>query len=97
MVGMAFGAGWSPCVGPLLGSILILASSQESVLRGVGLLAVFSAGLALPFVVLSIFINYLLGFLNRFRHVIKYANMTAGLLMLIIGIALITNQINFMS
>lgn len=97
MVGMAFGAGWSPCVGPLLGSILILASSQESVLRGVGLLAVFSAGLALPFVMLSIFINYLLGFLNRFRRVIKYANMTAGLLMLIIGIALITNQINFMS
>jgi cytochrome c-type biogenesis protein len=97
MVGMAFGAGWSPCVGPLLGSILILASSQESVLRGVGLLAVFSAGLALPFVVLSIFINYLLGFLNRFRRVIKYANMTAGLLMLIIGIALITNQINFIS
>ena len=97
MVGMAFGAGWSPCVGPLLGSILILASSQESVLRGVGLLAVFSAGLALPFVMLSIFINYLLGFLNRFRRVIKYANMTAGLLMLIIGIALITNQINFLS
>ena len=97
LVGMAFGAGWSPCVGPLLGSILILASSQETILQGVGLLAVFSAGLALPFVVLSLFINYLLGFLNRFRRVIKYANMTAGLLMLIIGAALITNQINFMS
>ncbi len=97
LVGMAFGAGWSPCVGPLLGSILILASSQETILRGLGLLAVFSAGLALPFVVLSLFINYLLGFLNRFRRVIKYANMTAGLLMLIIGAALITNQINFIS
>jgi cytochrome c-type biogenesis protein len=97
LVGMAFGAGWSPCVGPLLGSILILASSQETVLQGVGLLAIFSAGLALPFVVLSLFINYLLGFLNRFTRIIKYANMTAGILMLIIGVALISNQINFMS
>ena len=54
IIGMAFGAGWSPCIGPLLGSILIIAGSQETVWQGVSLLAVYSAGLALPFIALSI-------------------------------------------
>ena len=59
IVGMAFGASWSPCVGPLLGSILIIAGSQETVWQGIVLLAVYSAGLALPFMIISVFIRLL--------------------------------------
>ena len=55
IVGMAFGAGWSPCIGPLLGSILIIASSKETVMEGVSLLGLYSAGLGIPFLVLSSF------------------------------------------
>ncbi|MBU1162494.1 MAG: cytochrome c biogenesis protein CcdA, partial [Proteobacteria bacterium] len=60
IIGMAFGAGWSPCIGPLLGSILIIAGSQETVWQGVILLGFYSAGLAMPFIIISIFINFLL-------------------------------------
>ncbi|MDH3956991.1 MAG: cytochrome c biogenesis CcdA family protein, partial [Desulfobacteraceae bacterium] len=62
IIGMAFGAGWSPCIGPLLGSILIIAGSQETVWQGVLLLGIYSAGLAIPFIIISIFINFLLVF-----------------------------------
>ena len=55
IIGMAFGAGWSPCIGPLLGSILIIAGSKESVGEGILLLAIYSAGLAIPFLVISCF------------------------------------------
>ena len=65
VIGMAFAAGWSPCIGPMLGSILIIAGSSESVLHGIALLTVYSMGLAIPFIILSGFINLLLIFLKR--------------------------------
>ncbi len=92
IVGMAFGAGWSPCIGPLLGSILILAGSQETVWQGVGLLVVFSAGLALPFIVISFFINFLLSFIKKAVKMIKYINLGAGLLLMIIGLLLLLDE-----
>lgn len=95
-IGMAFGAGWSPCVGPLLGSILIVASSQETVWNGIGLLSVYSLGLALPFLLISVFINYLLDFMKKATKFIRYVNIGAGVLLAIIGILLITNKINIL-
>ncbi|MBW2574029.1 MAG: sulfite exporter TauE/SafE family protein, partial [Deltaproteobacteria bacterium] len=65
VVGMAFGAGWSPCIGPLLGSIIIIAGSQETVWQGIILLAIYSAGLAIPFIIMSVFINFLLIFIKK--------------------------------
>lgn len=85
LVGALFAAGWTPCIGPILGSILIVAGNQETVGRGMLLLAVYSAGLALPFLVLSFFINALLSFLRRAKRVIKYINAVAGVLLIAVG------------
>jgi len=95
LIGMAFGAGWSPCIGPLLGSILIIASNQETVWHGVGLLSLFSAGMGIPFLLISIFINFVLVFLKRMNKIIRYINVAAGILLIILGIALITNKMVF--
>ena len=64
-IGMAFGAGWSPCTGPQLGSILAIAMGKETIWQGVLLLSIYSSGLALPFIFISIFINYLLAFVKK--------------------------------
>lgn len=94
IVGMAFGAGWSPCVGPLLGSILIVAGSKETVTEGVLLLSVYSAGLGVPFLVLSLFVGVLLTFVKKAVHVLKYVNAAAGIILIAVGILLITNRLN---
>ncbi len=94
LVGMAFGAGWSPCIGPMLGSILVLASNQETVARGMGLLGVYSAGLALPFMVISVFIHTMLGFLKKARQVLPYVNKVAGVMLVAVGVLLLTGTIN---
>lgn len=94
---MALGAGWSPCFGPLLGSILIVAGSQETVLNDIGLLSVYAAGLAIPFLVLSIFIDSLLAFLRKATWSLKYINITGGVLLLILGLLLVTNKLSLIS
>jgi len=94
VVGMAFGAGWSPCIGPLLGSILVLAAGQETVWQGVGLLATYSLGLGLPFIILSAAVHFLLAFLHRAKKALQYVNMVAGVLLIVIGTALIANRLN---
>jgi cytochrome c-type biogenesis protein len=92
VIGMAFGAGWSPCIGPLLGSILVIASSEETVWKGIQLLALYSAGMAIPFILISIFINLLLEFLQRANRFIKYINRIAGILLILVGIFLLTDS-----
>ncbi len=93
IVGMAFAAGWSPCIGPLLGSILIIAGSQDTVSQGILLLSVYSAGLAIPFVIMSIFINFLLIFIKKASRAIKYVNAVAGVLLIVVGLFLVTNKL----
>ncbi len=93
IVGMAFAAGWSPCVGPQLGAILALAASRDTVLHGTLLLAVYSAGLAIPFLILSIFINFLIIFIRRVTKYIPYINATAGILLIVMGLLLVTNKL----
>jgi cytochrome c-type biogenesis protein len=93
IVGMAFAAGWTPCIGPLLGSILIYAGSRETVYEGVFLLAVYSAGLALPFITISVFINYLVTFIKKASFAMKYINIAAGALLVVVGVLLVANKI----
>lgn len=93
IIGMAFGAGWSPCIGPLLGSILIIAGSQETVWQGVILLGIYSAGLAIPFVIISIFINFILFFIKKASKVLKYVNVAAGVVLIVVGLILISNKL----
>lgn len=96
LVGMAFGAGWSPCIGPLLGSILIVAGNQETVANGIGLLSVYAAGLAIPFLVLAVFVDSLITFIKKASWSIKYINVTAGVLLMILGVLLVTDKLNIM-
>ena len=89
IAGMAFSAGWTPCIGPILGSILIIAGNQTTVLRGMLLLSVFSAGLALPFLLLSVFIDFLLEVIKKGRRFIRFINPLAGALLIAAGLYLL--------
>jgi cytochrome c-type biogenesis protein len=94
---MAFGAGWSPCIGPLLGSILIVAGNQETVGRGILLLALYAAGLAIPFLTLSVFIKLLLVFVRKAAPAIGHLNMAAGILLILMGLLLLTNRLHWIT
>jgi cytochrome c-type biogenesis protein len=96
-IGMAFGAGWTPCIGPILGSLLIMAQDKQTVGQGVRLLFVYSAGLALPFMILAALINYLLAFTRKAAKVVRYANPVAGVLLIATGILLITNKLTWLT
>jgi cytochrome c-type biogenesis protein len=96
-VGMAFGAGWTPCIGPILGSLLVLAQDKATVGQGVRLLCVYSAGLALPFIALSAGINYLLVFTRKANKMLRYANPVAGVLLVLTGILLVTDKLHLLS
>ncbi len=97
LVGMAFGAGWSPCIGPLLGSILVLASVEETIWQGILLLGVYSSGLAIPFILLSIFIDFLLAFIKKTRAALQYINLATGVLLIVLGLLLVTDQIHIIA
>lgn len=97
LIGMAFGAGWSPCIGPLLGSILILAGNQDTVAQGVRLLTLFSAGMALPFMILSVAVHFLIGFVRRATRTIRWINMGAGILLVATGVLLVTDKLRLLS
>ncbi|MCW7752527.1 cytochrome c biogenesis protein CcdA [Desulfobotulus sp. H1] len=91
-IGMAFAAGWSPCIGPLLGSILVIAGTKESIYHGVVLLSVYAAGLAMPFLLLSFAAARLMAFVRKAKPFVKAANVTGGILLVATGILLMTNQ-----
>lgn len=97
IIGMAFGAGWTPCIGPLLGSILIVAGSQETVYQGIVLLMLYSAGLALPFILMSFFINKILDIMKQAKKMLIYVNKISGLLLILLGILLITDRFRFLA
>ena len=96
LVGMAFAAGWTPCVGPLLGSILALVSTGDSIIRGIILLIIFSAGLAIPLIITAMFFNFvnpLLSFLKKHSNIFVKIS---GLFLFLIGILLLFNAINYL-
>jgi cytochrome c-type biogenesis protein len=90
-VGLTFAIGWTPCVGPILGSILTLASNEETVGQGVGLLFAYSAGLGIPFVAFSVAVGAFLGFFRRYRPLIPAVERAAGVLLVIVGVLVLTN------
>jgi len=97
MVGAAFGAGWTPCIGPVLGAILTLAGTRETVWSGVGLLGVYSLGLAVPFLVAALALDWFLGAFTRFRRFIPILEKTSGLLLVVLGILLISGMLTILS
>jgi cytochrome c-type biogenesis protein len=94
MVGVTFSLGWTPCIGPALSSILIIASTEENVGRGMYLLSMYSLGLGLPFIVSALLFNRLLGFLKRYGYVVKYTTKIMGILLIVLGLLLVTSYFN---
>jgi len=93
IVGVAFGFGWTPCIGPVLGSILALAAIEENISKGILLLSFYSLGLAIPFIISGILIDKFLFFSKSFRKYISTITKVGGAILLLTGIAILTGQL----
>ena len=93
LIGMAFAFGWTPCIGPILGSILVLAATEESINKGILLLFSYSLGLALPFIFSGYLIQKFLIFSKNFKKNIGLVSKIGGIILLITGILILTNQL----
>ncbi len=93
VIGLAFGFGWTPCIGPILGSILALASIEETLYRALILLSFYSLGLAIPFVLSGYLIHKFLLFSKNFKKNIYLISKIGGIILLITGILILTNQL----
>ena len=93
VIGLAFGFGWTPCIGPILGSILALASIEETLARAILLLIFYSLGLAIPFVLSGYLIQRFLLFSKNFKKNINLISKIGGITLLITGILILTNQL----
>jgi cytochrome c-type biogenesis protein len=91
LVGVTFAIGWTPCVGPILGAILSLAGTAETVERGVGLLVAYSAGLGVPFLLSALALGSFLRFFRRYRPFIPVVERGAGVLLIVVGVLVVTN------
>jgi cytochrome c-type biogenesis protein len=91
IVGLTFAIGWTPCVGPILGAILTLAGTAETVQRGIGLLVAYSAGLGLPFLLSAIALGVFLKFFKRYRPFIPVMERAAGVILVVVGVLVFTN------
>ena len=97
IVGFAFAFGWTPCIGPILATILAFAASQDTVLKGTWLLALYSLGLAVPFVLTSLGIDRFLGFYGRFRRHLHTVEVASGVLLIAIGALVLTRHFTMLS
>jgi cytochrome c-type biogenesis protein len=93
IVGMAFGFGWTPCIGPILGSILALASTEETIFEAIILLSFYSLGLAIPFILSGYLMQRFLMFSKNFRKNINLVSKIGGIILLTTGILILTNQL----
>lgn len=96
-VGVAFGAGWVPCIGPILGAILTLAATRANVAEGMGLLGVYSAGLAIPFVLSALALTAFLSWFQKFRRYLRYVEWVAGVLLIFVGLLLLTGKFTLLA
>jgi cytochrome c-type biogenesis protein len=97
LMGFAFAFGWTPCIGPILAAVLTLAATEQTVMRGVGLLAVYSAGLALPFFLTALGISRFLSFYKRFRRHLYAVEVFSGVLLLLVGGLIYLNRLTWLS
>ena len=97
LVGIAFAFGWTPCIGPILGGILAIAGSKNSVGEGITLLAVYSLGLGIPFLLTSLAINQFFGAAKKIRRYYHAIELTSGALLIAIGLLIITGQLTIIT
>ena len=93
VVGIAFGFGWTPCIGPILGSILALASTEETIFTAIILLSFYSLGLAIPFILSGYLMQRFLMFSKNFKKNINLVSKSGGIILLVTGILILTNQL----
>jgi cytochrome c-type biogenesis protein len=97
LVGIAFGAGWTPCIGPILGGILAYTSTSADLARGLLLLGAYSAGLAVPFLVAAAFVEKFIGAVARMRSRMVWANRVAGAMLVLVGLLMVTDTFTLLA
>ena len=97
LLGFAFAFGWTPCIGPILAAVLAVAATRETIGQGVFLLAVYSAGLAIPFLLTALGINQFLKFYQNFRKHLHTVEVSSGVLFLLVGGLIFTNQLTWLA
>jgi cytochrome c-type biogenesis protein len=97
VIGLAFAFGWTPCIGPILAAILAVAASEQTVARGAALLAVYSLGLGIPFIIAAFAIEPFAAFLARFKSYLHRVEQAMGALLVLTGIAFLTGSVNQVS
>jgi cytochrome c-type biogenesis protein len=97
VVGVTFGAAWTPCIGPILGAILTMAAAQGSVRQGAGLLSAYAIGLAVPFLLAAAALDRFLVWFQRFRRYIGWVERTSGILLIVLGLLLLTDRFTLLA
>lgn len=97
LIGFAFAFGWTPCIGPILAGVLAIAGSQDTVVKGVLLLAVYSAGLAVPFLLTSLGVERFLAFYSRFRRHLHTVEVVSGVFLVVVGALILTRHFTILS
>ncbi len=97
LVGLAFAAGWTPCIGPILASILMVAATEDTVFHGISLLLVYSMGLAIPFFLSSLAMHQFLTVFNRFKKYIRLFEIVTGVFLIVVGIMIFTNYLSVLA
>ncbi|HKW40940.1 MAG TPA: cytochrome c biogenesis protein CcdA [Gemmatimonadales bacterium] len=97
VVGISFGAAWTPCIGPILGAILTMAATQASAGRGAGLLGAYALGLAVPFLIAAVALDRFLVWFQRFRPYLAWVERTAGVLLVLLGLLLVTDRFTLLA
>ncbi len=92
LIGISFAAGWTPCVGPILGTILLYASTTQSLLKGMGLLTFYSIGLGLPLFLTSLGVNSFLTYFRQLRNYLRMITMVSGVFLIVVGVMIYTNS-----
>ena len=96
LMGLAFAFGWTPCIGPILAGILALAATQETVIRGVFLLAVYSMGLGIPFIITGFGVGFFIKFFQRYKRFIRWGEIFAGILLVAMGVLIFFNNLTML-
>ncbi len=96
-VGVIFGAGWTPCTGPFLGAVLLQAAQTDTLGRGVTLLAFYSIGLGIPFVLSAVAISAFLSTFNKLKQYLKAVKIASGAMLVVMGLLLITNKLTILT
>lgn len=97
LVGIAFGAGWTPCIGPILGAILTYTASTADLGRGLQLLSAYSLGLAVPFLLAAVLVQQFLGFFTRVKRQLVWISRISGALLIVVGLLMVTNYFTILA